>query len=359
MSVFITLPLHSFGDSADFFYMESPLENPLAGYRKQVKPSFKIGPLIWALIIQVALLLIAVFVVVVIPNIRKDPEFVAKKTIYLPQRELEHSVALSEFQQVASKPALMERLTTEALISSDMPALPALPTQDFNPFDNAMNPLNDAAALLGESGLMGSLQGLVSESSTVSFFGIKDQATRIVIAFDISQSVLTKAKKSGISIQQLQEEAVNLIQELNANTLFGLIQFSRSYDFFEDYLVAGTKANKEAGVIWLEKEFRTDGKSGRGWIRSTVNGIQSVMEASFAWQPDVIFLISDGDFQRTTPSGGSENVPWDELFRDVHKLQEQSEKDARIHFVGFQVKPQHKDQLQILVGKYGGQYREL
>jgi len=331
----------------------------LQEFEKRTTPKFKFGPLIWALIIQVGILLAAVFVVVVIPSIKKDPEFVAKKTIYLPQRELEHSVALSEFQQVASKPALMERLTTEALISADMPSLPSLPSQEFNPFDNAANSLDDTAALLGASGLMGSLQGLVSESSKVSFFGIEDQASRVVVAFDISQSVVTKAKKSGVSIRQLQAEAAELVQGINANTLFGLIQFSRSYDIFEDYLVTGTKSNKAAGVEWLQNEFRTDGKSGRNWIRQDINGVQSVLEAAFAWQPDVIFIISDGDFQRTKSTGGSQNVPWEELSRDIHRLQEASEKDTRLHFVGFQVKPQHKAELLNLVGRYQGQYREL
>jgi len=339
--------------------MQSPKAKSIKDYKIQAKPRFKVGPLIWALIIQVGLLLVAVFVVVVIPGIKKDPEFVAKKTIYLPQRELEHSVALAEFQQVASKPVLMERLTTEALLSSDMPLMPSLPTQEFNPFDQSTHPMDDTAALLGVSGLMGSLQGLVSETSRVSFFGIEDQATRVVVAFDISQSVVTKAKKSGISIRQLQAEAGRLIEGLNANTLFGLIQFSRSYDFFEDYLVTGTKANKEAGVRWLDEEFRTDGKSGRNWIRQDINGIQSVIDAAFAWQPDVIFIISDGDFQRTKSTGGSENVSFEELSRDIHRFQEASEKDSRIHFVGFQVKPAHKAELMNLVGRYGGQFREL
>lgn len=339
--------------------MESGPVKSIKPYRSQVRSRFKFGPLIWALFIQVTLLLAAVFVVVVIPKIKKDPEFVAKKTIYLPQRELEHSVTLSEFQQVASKPALMERLTSEALLTSDMPSLPSLPVQEFNPFENPLNPFNDPMALLGATGLMGSLQGLVSESSHIRFFGIEDQATRIVIAFDISQSVVTKARKSGLSIRRLQAEAEQLIESLNANSLFGLIQFSRNYDNFEDYLVTGTKSNKQAGMIWLETEFRTDGKSGRNWIRRPVNGIQSVMGAAFAWQPDVIFLISDGDFQRTKSSGGSENVPWEELMRDIHNLQEQSETEVRIHFVGFQVKPQHKSELQTLVGKYKGQFREL
>jgi hypothetical protein len=339
--------------------MDTPVTKPMDRYVKHVRPRFKIGPLIWALIIQMGLLLVAVSVVVVIPKMKKDPEFVAKKTIYLPQRELEHAIAVSEFQQVASKPVLMERLTTESLLNADLPSIPALPTQEFNPFNNPANSLNDPSALLGDSGLMASLQGLVSESSKVSFFGIEDQATRIVIAFDISQSVVTKAKKSGISMRQLQQETGKLIESLNANTLFGIIQFSRSYDFFENYLITGTKANKAAGIVWLEKEFRTDGISPRNWIRSPVNGIQSVLEAAFAWQPDVVFIISDGDFQRSKDNGGSQNVPWDELSRDIHRLQESARKEARIHFVGFQVKEAHKSELHTIVRRYKGQYREL
>ena len=315
--------------------------------------------LFWAVVLQIVLLVAAVFIVVVVPGMRKDPAFVAKKTIYLPQRELEHSMALSEYRQVSSKPVLMERITTESMLSSALPPLPELPNADFDPFQSAFNPMNDAASLLLEAGLMGSLQGLVSESSAFSFFGIEDQAERIVIAFDISQSVVTKARKSGVSLQRLQGETLELIESLNANTLFGLIQFSRSYDLFENYLVSGTQANKAAAREWLRREFRTDGKSGRDWVRDPVNGIQSVIEAAFRMQPDVLFLLSDGDFQRTTSNGGSQNVPFDELIGDLRRLQQQSEANARIHFIGFQVKPQHKSPLQSITGRYNGQFREL
>ena len=339
--------------------MESPGEGKMGGYRYEIRRSFKMSALFWAVGLQIILLVAAVFVVVVVPNMRKDPEFVAKKTIYLPQRELDHSMALSEYHRVSSKPALMERLTTESMLSSDLPPLPALPTTAFDPFQSTFNPMNDAAALLREAGLTGSLQGLVSESSTFSFFGIEDQAQRIVIAFDISQSVVTKARKSGVSIERLQSETLKLIESLDANTLFGLIQFSRSYDLFENYLVSGTQANKAAAGEWLKREFRTDGKSGRNWVRDPVNGIQSVIKAAFQMQPDVLFILSDGDFQRTTPSGGSQNVPFEELTGDIRKHQQQAGENARIHFIGFQVKPQHTRPLQTITRRYNGKFRQL
>ena len=87
----------------------------------------------------------------------------------------------------------------------------------------------------------------------------------------------------------MQEEAGKLLQRLNANTLFGLIQFSHSYDFFEDYLVTRTRGKKGAGVAWLEEGFRMDGKSRRGWTRSPENGFNPLFLAAGCH-------TSDGDF---------------------------------------------------------------
>lgn len=319
----------------------------------------KLRPLFLAIIVQAVLLLGAVFVVVLVPQLRKEPEFVAKKTIYLPQRELEHQMALAEFQQAASSPIQMERLQTSSMIDSSMPSLPDLPATQFSPVDPMVDPMSDMGALFGSSGLMGSLQGMVGEASSVSFFGIEDQATRIVIAFDISSSVANKAKKSGISVKRIQEEAARLIQGLNSNTLFGLVQFSRTYDPYQSYLVTGTQANKESALQWLKDEFRTNGKAGSGWIRKPVDGIESVMEAVFAYQPDVVFLISDASFQRTKSGGGSETVPWAELRRSLNHLQEEAESRVRIHFIGFQVKEADKSEMETLVKRTGGRYQEL
>ena len=49
--------------------MESREAKSLRAYERQSKPRSKMGPLVWALIIQIGLLLAAVFVVVVIPSI--------------------------------------------------------------------------------------------------------------------------------------------------------------------------------------------------------------------------------------------------------------------------------------------------
>lgn len=318
----------------------------------------KVSPLLGALCIQAAFLALTLLIVVVVPLEDRDPEFIAGKTIYLPQRELEHQAALSEFQQAASAPALSERLTTESLLADALPEIPLVPSEQFAPFE-MHNPMANAHDLMGASGLMGALQGLDAGSSSFSFLGVQDNATRIVIAFDVSRSVINSMNQSGMPLRQIQEETIELINNLNANTLFNLVQFVRAYDMFENYLVPATAANRERAVQWLKKNFHSGGSSGRGWIRRRPDGIQTVLEAIFQLEPDVIILLSDASFQRTPAGPGTnENVPYSELERDIRRHQERLPREARIHFVGFGVKPEDKRAIQRLVRRNNGYYRE-
>jgi len=105
-----------------------------------------------------------------------------------------------------------------------MTSLPDLPQSDFKPIER--NPASlQSDALLGQSGILGALQGLQTESSSASLFGIEDSGQRILILFDNSASVLNKASKAGVSTDRFVKELTTLINGLNANTLFGLIPF--------------------------------------------------------------------------------------------------------------------------------------
>ena len=313
-----------------------------------------------AVMVQALVLLVTVFVVVIGPIFESEPEFTAKKTIYLPQRELEHRVSMAEFQQAAQPPALLNRLSVESLRPDAVPPLPPLPAVEFNPV--AMDsPIMDANALLGQAGLMGGVGEVGTETSEFSFFGLKGRATRIVICFDVSQSVKTKVERSGMTMEAVKAETKRLVEQLNANTLFGFIQFSRQYDVFRDYLVAATRANKEAALDWLESEFRTDGSSAPWWTRDTPNGIQAVVKAAFRLDPtpDAVIILSDGSFQRTPERGGFENVPWEELADDLAGFQAGLPEPARIHFVGFQMKAGDQDAVKKMVRRYRGRFREV
>jgi len=321
---------------------------------------FSWRPLVYSVLLLLVLGFASTFLVVFAAVFREEPEFVAVKTIYLPQRELEHRMRLQEFQQAAAPPVMLQTLSTEALMPDALPPMPPLPRVEMG-MQHSDHFLGPANALLGQAGLLAGIGELATEASTIRFFGMEDQATRVVIAFDVSQSVKTKVERAGLSMTHVRDETARLIEGLNANTLFGFVQFSRNYDVFRPYLIAATLDNKAAAQAWLQSEFRTDGRSGRGWSRGRPNGIQSVIQAIFSLDPapDLIILVSDGDFQRNTTDGRSEDVPWEAVTQDLRDLQDVLPTPARLSFVGFHMKPGDQSAVNRLVRRYHGRVREV
>lgn len=314
----------------------------------------KLGPLALAILLQVGLLFIAVFVVVLVPEFKSDPEFVARKKIYLPQKELEHKVALAEFQNAASSPMQLERISTQALLPDSLPSLPDLPKSEFKPIDR--NPATlQSDALLGQSGLLGSLQGLQTESSNASLFGIEDSGQRILILFDNSSSVLNKASKAGVSTDQFVKELTTLINGLNANTLFGLIPFSRDVGAFRDYMVAAGMRNKRSAADWLATRIRT--QSHQTGLAYEVDGVQGALSVAFQMEPDVIFLLSDADFQRNLSKRG--DVPWDDVERSLRTLSREYGIEPRIHFIGFKVDDADAEAMEKITRRYKGSFKKF
>ncbi len=322
--------------------------------------------LVQALVVLCVFLLCARFVTVLVLSLREEPDFSAPKTIYLPQRELEHQMAVAEFQNAAATPATVPQLTTESLLAST-PALPAVPDVEFTPVENEAM-VSESDALFGQSGLMGALGALSSQASSVSFLGIEEEAARFVIVMDISVTVVNAVTAAGSSMEAIQQEAVELVQSLNANTLFGFIQHSRNFDPFQKNLIPATVPNKELALEWLREEFRTDG-SGRGWasppqVGPHTNGIIPILDFTFEMQPDVIFIISDGGYFSNTTDGGSGPVPLGDVLDLIRDRQKDLPDDARIHAIHFP-DPRGIDddriggKMRSIATRNGGKYRKI
>ena len=311
--------------------------------------------MIMAVIVQLALLGLTVWVVVLVPRSEKDPAFIAQKTIYLPQSELDHQAALSEFQQVASAPMAMDMLTVEAMLPDVLPALPVLPTETFSEFDFEHS-MADAQSLLGDVGALGEIAGIGGTASKMSFLGIETEASRVVIAFDVSTSVINNMKKAGLSLKQIKAETEQLIDGLNANTLFGVIQFIRAYEQLETYLQPATVGNKMAALTWLDQRFGNT-RSSRNWVRGNPDGIESVLEICFALQPDVLFILSDGSFQSTLPDRGSRTVDWDAITVLIKQLQKNLVDEPKVHFISFGAKPNDGAAMEKAARVFGGVYK--
>ena len=320
--------------------------------------SLKAGPLALALAFQGVLLVGTAFVVVFVPSMKSEPEFTARKTIYLPQRELDHQMAVAELQQVAGPPKMLERLTTSALLPDSLPALPSLPKMEYNLLDSERSS-HGVDSLFGVSSLAAAMQGLQATVSKASLFGVEDSGERLLLMFDDGGSVLNKARKSGVPISEIRREAVSLVKSLDSNTLFGFVRFVRRVGTFQDYLVPATAANREMVKEWIEGSLGTGRKKQTG-LEVEGSGIEAALRVAFQLEPDVIFLLSDADYQRYREgSDKGEQVPWRNISRTLGRLQNEVPGRVRIHFIGFQVEEEHSREMRKIVRRYGGSYREL
>lgn len=314
----------------------------------------KIGSLALALLIQGLLLCLAIFVVVLVPDFRADPEFIATKKIYLPQKELEHTVALAAFQNAANSTMRMERIHTAALLPDALPALPVLPASKFNPIERNRAAVQ-SEALLGQSGVLGALQGLKTESSSASLFGIEDRGQRIAILFDNSLTVWNKARAAGVTTDAFVRELSALVDSLNANTLFGLVPFARQVGTFRDYMIAAGSRNKVEAKRWLVKHVRSSRKVTQ--LPFEQDGIQGALTVAFQMDPEVIFIVSDGDFQRSrTAQTAGGDVPWKDLETTLRALTREYGIEPRIHFIGFKVDADAAVVIQKIIRRFGGEF---
>lgn len=313
----------------------------------------------YALATQTGLLLIAVFVIVLEPLFRSDPEFTARKTIYLPQKVLEQSVALSEFQQAASKPMLMDRLTTSALTPTDLPAMPTVPRSDATPLDPSEMLAGDAQSLLAQSGLTGAIGGLKSRASVAAFFGVSDSAEKVAVVVNTSASVVRKARSRGVTIERIQSEMINLVRGLDSGTQFGIVQFSQGARTFADFLAPATAPNKDAVARWVPENLRGNPVAGAS---DAYFGHEAGLALAFALQPDVIFLLTDGQLDRRTVEGGRvtyPEIPYADFLRSVRAMQRRAGTDVRIHVIGFEMEKADAENMRRLAGAFKGQIREF
>jgi hypothetical protein len=288
--------------------------------------------------------------------------FEAKKMASLPPKIIDPRMAGAEFEAAASKPALNESLASLRETEFALPDLPPMPVGQMAEFDPAAAVSDSLAGMLGGlgsgSGGGGAGGGGNGEGIGISFMGISSAGRSVIILFDISSSVANKAAKAGVPVETIKQEALKMIEGLSINTTFNLFQFSRIYQPFADTLLAPTEANRAAAKGWLEKEFRTDGSLPRG-VRNAKspaagedNGICFVLKGALALKPDVVYLISDGSFQSER---NSSQVPW----KEVEDVVKEHGGMARIHFIGFEMKPEDKKEMKAIVRKTDGTLKEI
>jgi len=288
--------------------------------------------------------------------------------IKIPPQTRQHRMNLAAHAGLASKPTFKQRLV------SLRPTAFALPEAPKISFDSNLVPDPSTVVSTMVSGLTGSGGtgngsgfglggggGLGKGLSSFTFMGLKSQGQKIVLCFDVSGSVVSKAGASGLPLAKIKEETIKLISSLPSGAQFGIIQFVRNYKPFKPELTPMSPANRDLAKQWIETEWNESGqmpRGGNGVISPSPNGVPFVLDAAYAMKPEVIFVISDGQFEQTTPEVQSRRIPNEELEAKVKELQKTGAKIA-INFIGFQMRPEDKDAWESITRRTGGRLREI
>lgn len=331
---------------------------------------------LWVTIVLISLgihLLIGVIaagVVVAKYLIAPPATFVAQKKMFkITSPEREQKMALAAFEEAASTPAFSSPLTSTRMTDKGLPPLPKLPLDQSLPL-NASAVISDGVLSLSGSSSFGGKAGLtgVGSGSSVGFFGIKDTGAKIVIAVDASNTMFERSL-NGTMIKMpysmIKQEAMKLIDGLSINTQFGLIIWEGASLAFKAQLVPSTDQNKADAKKWIQgisedpqasirKQQRAIGgdilEDGEGGTRTDL-----AIEQAFALQPDIIYLISDGDANRIKTG----KIPAEEIWNQTTELQKTLTQPLRLHAIYFLTaaeKPNEREFLEGLARKNRGRF---
>jgi hypothetical protein len=299
----------------------------------------------------------------------EPPKFVAPPVakIKVPPQTRQHRMNLASHAALAAKPTFKARLVSLRPTAFALPDAPKVPIENMLTPDPSAIASNIVTGLSGAAG-MGSGTGFglggaggKGLGTGIDFMGIKTSGQRILLMFDVSGSVVNKANSTSMPLSKIKEETLEMINKLPVDSRFGIIQFVRNYKLFQPELIPATQPNRELAKQWIQNEWSESGsmpRNGRAVVAPEPNGLPPVLRAGYALKPDVVFLISDGSFERG--SGGATESIKDDEFEDLFKdLTSALPTKIPFHFVGFQMKSDAKDFWNKISRRQGGQLKEL
>lgn len=286
--------------------------------------------------------------------------FVAKKVVNMPAQEREHKMNMAAFDGLAPKPSFNDKLQSTRPTAFALPDLPKIPLDQMMPLDPSAIVSSQVTSLAGAGGLgsgTGNGAGGMGGTGTgFSFLGVHVQAKRIMLMYDVSKTVAGAATRAGMPMTRIRDETAKMLDGLGVNTRFAMCEFSRSYAFFRAEMLPATDPNRAAAKEWLTQWFATEGMLPRG-VPNTVTGSPGflvALESAFKLQPDVIFIISDGDCQRGTGFGPETQITPEEIEQTLDRLQKTLPQPAKIQFIGVGMKPEIEKGIKRAILRAGG-----
>jgi len=239
-----------------------------------------------------------------------------------------------------------------ASIAGPLPqALPdlALPSVALDPAPPA--PLASAGATLGSgsgasataSGTGTGTAGEGSGSGTgdgLSFFGLQEEARRVVIALDVSYSMFVRQPGA---FDRIVAETGRAVARLGPDAGFDLLVFEDGSLAWKPALVPATDANRQAGAEWLATiaklghhfSARSEAGAGHGTVLFEGGGTRgdTALRQAFSLRPDLIVILTDGQWQENQLSGFQRIIGTPELTALTAELQKTADTPVRIDVV--------------------------
>jgi len=347
--------------------MSANLTQQIDGLRKANRRSIT-GAVMASIIAHVVLAVIA-GIWIVASYIQSDPpqfEAPPPPLIKIPPQTKQHRMNLAAHTALAAKPTFKARLVSLRPTEFALPEAPKVSIDNMLVPDPSTIANSMVTGLAGAAGAgAGSGFGLTGAGGQglgtgIDFMGIRANGTRILLLFDVSGSVVNKANASNMPLAKIKEETMNLIDGLPADSRFGLIQFVRNYKMFQEELVPATVPNRDLARAWINNEWRETGtmpRGGRGVISPEPNGLIPILRRAYEMRPDVIFLISDGGFWRSSPA--NEKIPEKEFENLFKELNDSAVGRVPLHFIGFEMRSDDKRFWERLTRRQGGSLKEI
>ena len=348
--------------------MAKPLIDQVADQRKAGRKAITTA-MLGSLIVHGVLAVVAGVWIVASYIKSEAPKFVAPPApkIKVPPQTRQHRMNLASHAALAAKPTFKARLVSLRPTAFALPDAPKVSIENMLTPDPSAIASNIVTGLAGAAGTgTGAGFGLGGAGgkglgTAINFMGIKTTGKRVLLMFDVSTSVVNKANQSAMPLARIKEETISMIDKLPVDARFGIIQFVRNYKMFQPELIPATQTNRDLAKAWIESEWNESGmmaRNGRGVIAPEPNGLPPVLRAAYGLTPDVIFLISDGSFERGA-GGASEKVTDDEFEALFKELTSAIPTKIPFHFLGFQMKEPDEDFWSRMSRRQGGQLKEL
>ena len=291
------------------------------------------------------------------------------------ERALQHRVQVEKRMQSQSQPAAVpKRVLTTGLAKVTLPEMPALPmpktATNVPKMAGGGGAVNFAAGATAMSA--GGAIGGTGSGAPVTFFGIRDVSTSVVIMIDVSDSMFSRtgdAEKSKLlklgkeqSFQAVRDEAIKLVQSLSSSTQFGIVRWSGGAYPWKPELVPANEANKTAAIAHIQSEVDFHQAKKKQDDRPGGTRHDYALEEAFKLKPETIYMLTDGQASGKSASDPSKKIEPEDIYRVVDEGQKTLSKKARLHAIYYltgKEKAEERQLLQRLASRTGGQFREV